>query len=190
LSPLPSTVSELNGIVKNSSGGGVYPGVISLDDSFTLNELKKTINEQYPVLHLATHFKFSPGTEINSYLQLGDGSKLDLRGFSKIPLTKIDLATFSACETGLGGGKDERGKEIAGLSNIAQKNGAKSVIASLWSVSDRSTSLLMTKMYQYRSNKGLTKAESLRAAQLDLLNSKEFSHPFYWAPFVLMGNWQ
>jgi CHAT domain-containing protein len=185
---LPSVSDELNSIVKNPRGG-VYPGKISLDKSFTLNELKSSIKQKYPVLHLATHFKFSPGTELNSYLQLGDGTRLTLAEFKKINLQGVDLVAFSACQTGMGGGMDEEGNEIAGLSYISQKNGAKTVIASLWSVSDKSTALLMSKMYSYL-RKGYGKAESLRRAQLDLLNSKKYSNPFYWAPFEVFGGWQ
>jgi CHAT domain-containing protein len=64
------------------------------------------------------------------------------------------------------------------------------VIASLWSVSDRSTAQLMSKMYGYKSENKLNKSESLKKAQIDLLNSSNFNHPFYWAPFKIYGNWQ
>jgi CHAT domain-containing protein/TPR repeat protein len=189
MSHLPSVREELNAIIKNPAGG-IYPGTIKLDKNFTIGELNNSISKEFPVFHIATHFQFSPGTEENSFLQLGDGSTLSLDGIRKMNFNKVDLITFSACQTGMGGGVDEKGKEVAGLSFIAQRNGAKSVIASLWSVSDRSTAQLMSKMYGYKSENKLNKSESLKKAQIDLLNSSNFNHPFYWAPFKIYGNWQ
>ena len=186
---LPSVMEEMTGIITNKTLG-VYPGTIRLNENFTLKELQSSINNKYPVFHIATHFKFSPGAATDSYLQLGDGSTLNLSDFKKLSLSGVDLITFSACQTGLGGGTAENGVEIAGLSYIAQRNGAKTVIASLWSVSDKSTALLMSKMYGYMANKGLGKSRALRESQLDLMGSKDYSDPFYWAPFVLYGNWQ
>jgi len=184
LPPLPAVGEELRGIIKNPDGG-IYPGQIYLNENFTLGEVNKSLKDGYPALHIATHFQFSPGTEINSYLLLGNGEKLTLAQLKKINFKNVDLITFSACQTGLGGGKDENGREVAGLSYITLKNGASSVVATLWSVSDKSTALLMKKMYEYRFKKGLSKSESLRMAQIDLLRSREYSNPFFWAPFEI-----
>ena len=67
--------------------------------------------------------------------------------------------------------------------------GARSTIASLWSVDDQATSLLMTKFYQELANSKITKSEALRRAQLAVLKQDEFKHPYFWSAFVLIGNW-
>ena len=186
-SALPGVQAELQQIVRNKSGG-IYPGKIILDNEFTFEELRNTLKQNYPVVHIATHFKFSPGTELNSFLLLGDGNHLDLSSLKTLDFKGVDLVTYSACQTGMGGGKDEDGKEIAGLSYITQKNGAKAVIASLWSVSDKSTSELMTKMYKIISKSSVSVSDALQQAKLELFRSSEYSHPFYWAGFQLYGN--
>jgi CHAT domain-containing protein len=118
---------------------------------------------------------------------------------------------LSACETAVGGGKDANGMEIEGLGALVQKQGAKAVIATLWPVADESTGLLMQQFYRLRESGRLTKAEALRQAQLEFIQGKHqpgaataqrgldtpnapkpassYTHPYYWAPFILMGNW-
>lgn len=102
----------------------------------------------------------------------------------------MDLLTLSACDTGLGGGRDERGREIEGFGVIAQQQGAKAVLATLWPVADQSTAILMADMYGRRQSMNLTKIEALRQAQLALQSQPKYAHPYYWAPFILMGNWK
>lgn len=186
---LPSVKNELASIVQE--GGGILPGKIFLDEQFTKERLKSAPSSGFNVLHVASHFSFSPGTEINSYLLLGDGSKLTLSDIRSkhYRFDSTDMLTLSACETGLGGGYDSQGKEIEGFGIIAQQQGAKTVLATLWKVEDKSTSILMSDMYSQKL-KGKNKIEALRQAQMDLKNKPEYSHPYFWAPFILMGNWQ
>lgn len=131
-----------------------------------------------------------------------------------LDLTSTDLLTLSACQTGMSGDASN-GREVDGLGMTAQGKGAKSVISSLWSVNDASTGQLMSDFYKrWASGAGnVSKVEALREAQLDMLHGKVtgsgsasgrgfdvvenaasvsagFTHPYYWAPFVLMGNWQ
>ena len=73
---------------------------------------------------------------------------------------------------------------------IAQQQGAKAVLATLWPVADQSTAALMADLYQQRQSQRLSKMEALRQAQLGLLAQPRYAHPFYWAPFILMGNWK
>jgi CHAT domain-containing protein len=126
----------------------------------------------------------------------------------------MDLVTLSACETALGNA-DATGKEIEGFGVLAQELGAKAVIASLWNVSDESTSQLMQEFYRLRAAQPRkTKAEALRLAQLALLNGNNkgsgasdkdrgirldirkttekgnYAHPYFWGPFILIGNWK
>ena len=99
------------------------------------------------------------------------------------------MLTLSACDTALGGGRDAQGREIEGFGVIAQQQGAKAVLATLWQVADESTAALMGDIYRRRET-GLTKIEALRQSQLALQKQPKYSHPYYWAPFVLMGNWK
>ena len=199
-SPLPAVASELDSIIRRSPDDhdGIYDGIIYLNDDFNTQHLLQVLNASYPVLHIASHFVFSPGTEKDSYLLLGDGQHLDLgriREAYRFP--NVDLLTLSACQTALGSSqKSGKGREIEGFGVLAQKNGAKSVIASLWSVDDRSTSILMKQLYWFL-HQGYSKAQAIRLAQLDFIPRSGYTplyrgyyhHPYYWAAFILMGNW-
>lgn len=189
LEALPSVQKELNGIVK--TGGGSIPGDLFVDQKFTADKLKSIHNSQYSLLHIASHFVFSPGTEANSFLLLGDGAQLSLEEIRKknYRFDGADLLTLSACETARGGGYNKEGREIEGFGVIAQNQGANSVLATLWKVSDESTAIYMADMYHLRS-KGLSKIESVRKAQINLMATPKYAHPYFWAPFILMGNWQ
>jgi CHAT domain-containing protein len=96
----------------------------------------------------------------------------------------IELLSLSACETAEG---DERSP--LGISGAAMKARAKSVLGSLWPVDDDAARKTMEKFYQGLATRQLTKTEALRQAQIELLHKDEFSHPLFWAPFVLIGNW-
>jgi len=172
------------------------------------------------VVHVASHFVFRPRTERDSFLLLGDGTRLNLGELRQgdYNFTAVDLLTLSACETAVGGQRAD-GKEVEGLGTLAQKQGAKGVIATRWKVADTSTGKFMQHFYRLRQA-GLTKADALRQAQLLLLYGEEransqapetprtvvslrrhpegdfipdpkapYAHPYYWAPFILMGNW-
>lgn len=187
--PLPEVKSELNGIVKST--GGVLVGKVYFDEAFTKPRLFGISKQGYSVVHLASHFVVSPGTESNSFLLLGDGGRLTLEEIRKhnYRFDGTELLTLSACETGIGGGRDSDGKEIDGFGLVGQQQGAKAVLATLWKVNDKSTAVLMADMYAQKV-KGKNKIEALRQAQIDLKNKHEYSHPYFWAPFILMGNWQ
>ncbi len=141
----------------------------------------------------------------------------DFRDDQSLSLDSTDLLTLSACETGMSGDASN-GREVDGLGTTAQLKGAKAVISSLWEVDDASTGALMADFYKrWADGAGkVTKVEALRQAQLDLLQGKVapqsdtsgrgmsavdsqpaqqpplagYAHPYYWAPFVLMGNWK
>lgn len=187
--PLPEVKAELNGIVKST--GGVLAGRVYFDEAFTKPRLFGVSKQGYSVVHVASHFVVSPGTESNSFLLIGDGGRLTLEEIRKqnYRFDGTELLTLSACETGIGGGRDSDGKEIDGFGLVAQQQGAKAVLATLWKVNDKSTSILMADMYAQKV-RGKNKIEALRQAQIDLKKKPEYSHPYFWAPFILMGNWQ
>ena len=196
--PLPGVRQEMDSIIRTQAAtsapraAGVMPGEVHLDEAFTVGRLQEVSQGRFAVMHLASHFRFSPGTEANSFLLMGDGSQLTLADLRQrnLRFDQVDLLTLSACETGLGGGRDERGREIEGFGVIAQQQGAKAVLATLWSVADQSTAVLMADTYRLREAQGLPKVEALRQAQLGLRAQSRYGHPFYWAPFILMGNWK
>ena len=190
-----------------------------LDSEFTLDSFKAALSTHPNVVHLATHFSFHPGDEKNSYFITGDGKPFrvaDARTLSTLSFQGVSLLTLSACETGLGGSD---GSEVEGITAVLQKKGAESVISTLWPVSDASTAALMQEFYRlHETHPDWTKLHALQSAQIELLNGHltptsglprgssasdqttsslrwpkslpRFSHPYYWAPFVLVGNWK
>jgi CHAT domain-containing protein len=132
-------------------------------------------------LHLASHGYFRRDNPMFSFLKLAD-SPLNFYSLLDLEL-KADLVTLSACHTGMN--MVFPGDELHGLMRGFLYAGAPSLVASLWAVSDRSTSELMREMYS-RISAGETKRSALRAAQLQVRD--DYGHPYYWAPFILMGN--
>ena len=208
-SALPSVKLELQAVIREEDRpdqDGVLPGIIKLDDEFTADELSATLNSgRYNVIHLASHFVFKPGTEQQSYLLLGKGERLSLRDirFGDFPFFDVDLLTLSGCETGMGGIRAD-GREIDGFGTLAQNKGAAAVMATLWPVADASTAHLVAQFYELREEQGLGTAKALQKAQQAFLASPvdqqlaqtaqqtglELSHPFFWAPFIVMGEWR
>jgi len=216
---LPYAGEELNNI-KVALGG---KSSIKLDKDFTESKLQQGLGGYYPVIHIASHFEFTPGSIDKSVLLFGDGSLLSLKQIeTKLNFTGVELLTLSACETAVG---DDAlaadGDEVAGLGATAQRKGAMAVIATLWPVADQSTATFMNTLYRAHQVDHLDKAASLRQAQLALLHGSAnagstpgddrrglarvvanssggsvggeshppYAHPFFWAPFILMGNW-
>ncbi|MTJ51014.1 CHAT domain-containing protein [Dolichospermum sp. UHCC 0259] len=181
---LPNVILELAQIKAK------FPnGILLKNESFTNSTLEKNI-KQYPaqIVHLATHGQFSSKAEDTFILtwdsQLNIDQLTNILRSDKKQIRPIELLVLSACQTASG---DKRAS--LGLAGIAVKAGVRSTVASLWSVDDQATSLLMTKFYQELANSKITKSEALRRAQLAILNQEEFKHPYFWSAFVLIGNW-
>lgn len=96
-----------------------------------------------------------------------------------------DLVVLSGCETGLG--KETKGEGLVGLTQAFFYAGTPSLAVSLWKVQDRSTAELMVSFYRHLRNPSLTKSQALQRAQLEMIKSRDFAHPYYWAGFVLVG---
>lgn len=181
---LPNVKLELENIQKE------IPGKVLLDEAFTNVNFQKTLeSSQSPVIHLATHGEFSSDAE-NTFVLAWD-ERIPAREFAQLlrneqgkKTNPIELLVLSACQTAEG---DNRA--ALGLAGVAVRAGARSTLASLWFVSDRATSLLMSKFYQELTSTQNTKAEALRQAQLSILQQKRLAHPYYWAAFILVGNW-
>ena len=165
-----------------------------LNSQFTKEALKQNIiSSGSPIVHLATHAKFSSKAE-DTFILSWDGQinikELDdlLRDDTFNRKNDIELLVLSACETASG---DPRA--TLGLAGVAVQAGARSTLATLWSVVDESTAQLMGEFYNQLQKSFPTKAnkaEVLRQAQLTLIEDKKFDHPHFWAPFILVGNWQ
>ena len=223
---LPGVTQELSGIVS----GRLLPGTVLLDGGFTRKTLTAALAQnrgadpRWPVIHIASHFALS-SRDTNSFLLLGDGRHLSVAQIKTDPhfFQGVDLLTLSACNTAIDV-KTGTGREVEGFGALAQRLGARSVLASLWPVADASTPTLMREFYRLRrASRTMSKAAGLRQAQLELLRGKitastppskanraqrakiagaantdlplftadpkaPYAHPFYWAPFVLIGN--
>lgn len=183
-SSLPHVESELKEIQAQ------VPNQALLNQSFTNSNLQQTINSvAFPVIHLATHGQFSSKAEETFLLTYDGRVNIDqlnqfLQRRSQDAAKIVELLVLSACQTAVG---DKRA--ALGLAGVAVRAGARSTIASLWFISDEGTSLLMTSLYRDLANAQITRAEALRQSQLVLLQNRQYKHPYYWAPFVLLGNW-
>lgn len=159
-----------------------------LDTNFTQQETLGSL-ENRRVVHLATHAKFVPGQPEESFILFGDGSTVDMRDIRQWALPNVDLVVFSACQTAISAVESgDDGKEILGLGFQMQKTGAKSAIASLWSVDDTATAALMNQFYIALSQ-GQTKAQALRTAQIEMIRSEGFNNPRDWSAFILIWQW-
>jgi CHAT domain-containing protein len=146
----------------------------------------------YKILHLATHGFFNKKNPLLSGLQLeaddGNDGRLEVHEILALSLD-AQLVTLSACQTGLGSGffnDIPAGDEFVGLTRAFLLAGSHSVLATLWEVDDRSTVDLMKGFYEHLKTTG-SKAAALSLVQREMRSSKEFKHPYYWAPFVLVG---
>jgi CHAT domain-containing protein len=168
-SPLPGAERELKDIVRQPQANtGIFEGAIRLNRDFKKDE---TINlwrdGKYPVVHIASHYSFNPVDQTASFLLVGDGkiSFADIQDKDNL-FGAVDLLTLSACDTAT----SANGKEAESFAYLAQSLGAKSVLASLWKVSDEGTPELMIRFYQIRKeNPEIPKGEAFRRAQLSLL---------------------
>jgi len=193
---LPFVATELKTLIRqNDKEAGLLPGEIYLDDAFSKQKLTQVLTREQPspVIHIGSHFELRPGDNSRSFLLLGQNTVLTMAEVydENLDFSGADLVTLSACDTAMGEDNAlSNGAEIESFGVLVQELGAKSVMATLWPVIDESTSFFMKRFYQLREQDKLTKAEALRQAQLSMITSGDkFSQPYYWAPFVLMGNW-
>lgn len=187
LTALPFTRTETRAIASTFGRGAarVYVGAAAGEGA-----LKREPLADYRYIHFATHAytdDIRPGRSV-IVLSLDAGKTDDgLLQPAEIMALRLnaDLVTLSACGTGLG--RIHNGEGIVGLSRAFFYAGARSVTASLWNVNDAATAALMKKYYGELTN-GSRKDDALRVAKLAMMASKDRAHPYYWAPFVLLGS--
>ena len=180
---LPAVAQEVTKIQ------ALLPAEVLLNQSFTANNLQTQLqNSNFPIVHLATHGQFASKAE-DTFLLTWD-ERINVKNLDQIlretdnKNQAIELLILSACQTATG---DNRAP--LGLAGVAVRSGAKSTLATLWPVNDQSTAQLILQFYEILKNPQQSKAQAMRQAQLTLLKNSAYQHPYYWGPFILVGNW-
>jgi CHAT domain-containing protein/tetratricopeptide (TPR) repeat protein len=193
LARLAGTRVEAQEIAKIASAGGNQPDVWT-DLAASEDNVRGRDISNYRVVHIATHGLLDAERPQFTGIVLSLVGNKTSDGFlrtDEIFNLKLgnSLVMLSACETGLG--KEKRGEGVIGLTRAFMYAGAPTVGVSLWSVADKSTADLMTDFYQRLLGPSASSPSvALRDAQLAMINGKKYSAPFYWAPFVLVGEWK
>lgn len=180
---LPGVTQEMENITATLDGD------MMIDDQFLLSNFSHSLEQKdYDIIHIASHGFFGGSAEENfimTYDKILDMNHMESfirpKQFAAKP---VELITLSACQTAEG---DDRSP--LGLSGVALKSGARSVMGSLWPVSDSATQILLSHFYSFLKNEKITKAQALQLAQRELIKDEMYQHPFHWAPFILIGNW-
>jgi CHAT domain-containing protein len=182
--PLPAVDRELSAI------SDLYDGQLLENDAFSMGNVEAELQSgrPYDIVHVASHGQFESDVRQSFLLTSDTRLTMDkLEGFMGVTAFRdrpVELLTLSACQTAVG---DDRA--ALGLAGVAIKAGARSALATLWSVNDSASSELVTEFYRQLRDPALSKADALRAAQLAMLQDGRFAHPVYWSPFLLIGNW-
>lgn len=182
-SDLPNVEAELQAV------GQLYRGKTLKDQEYVVDNIETELDRTpYSVVHIASHGQFE--SDVRQTFLLAYDGKLTMNNLEKLIAPSryrdqpISLLTLSACQTAAG---DDRA--ALGLAGVAVKAGARSALASLWFINDQSASMLVSEFYAQMQQPGMSKASALQNAQLKMLADKRFSHPSYWSPFLLIGNW-
>jgi CHAT domain-containing protein/Tfp pilus assembly protein PilF len=181
---LNGTESEVKAIIP------IFPGSESfMNNKATLSNFKTQIS-RFSILHLATHGCFQKGDcTLNTGGKLKENTLLfadkswHIQDAGLLGLQNVELVTLSACQTSLN--TNSNGEEISGLAYLFERAGSKAVIATLWGVADKETKEIMVEFYQ-NLKQGMRKDEAFRQGKLSQI--KNNVHPFYWSPFVLIGD--
>jgi CHAT domain-containing protein len=198
LARLAGTRTEAEQIVKLAKTSGTQADVW-LDLDASEDNLETRDVSKYRVLHIATHGLLNAERPQFTGLVLtlvGNKSQDGFLRTDEVFNLRLGspLVMLSACETGLG--KEKRGEGVMGLTRAFMYAGAPTVGVSLWSVADKSTAELMTDFYKRllatpsASSSSVSASAAMRGAQLAMISGKKYSAPFYWAPFVLVGDWR
>lgn len=186
--PLPNTRAEVNGI------SGLYPSgasVVHLGAQASESNLKSEDLSHYKRIHFATHAILDEENPLRSGIVLtlpgakGEDGILQPREIMDLDI-RADLVVLSACETALG--KTVRGEGMVGLTRACFYAGVPRLVVSQWQVSDIGTAKLMKSFYRHMQD-GKDPGRALRDAKVEMLHSgvPSYSHPYYWAPFILAG---
>jgi CHAT domain-containing protein len=167
-----------------------YPGRTLLNEQFEVARFEDAVESRpFGIVHIASHAEFTDDPS-KSFLLAYDG-KLSMDELARSVATTrfrttqpLELLTLSACETAAG-----NDRAALGLAGIALRAGARSALATLWSVNDQSSTELVTGFYRALADPEVSRAEALRLSQLALLAQRGTRHPAFWSPFVLISSW-
>lgn len=181
LQPLPDVEDELAEVQEISEKTTPL-----INSKFTTDSLKTALNSETPIVHIASHGTFSSNLEntmILAYNEPINALKFHdlISQKSDLGQAAIELLILSACQTAKG---DKR--SALGIAGMAVQAGSKNILASQWLVDSKATTQLITVFYQGLNNE-LSNAEALQQAQIKLIDSKQYSHPYYWGAFTLVG---
>ncbi len=180
---LPGVLTEVENM------RSTLPGTVLLNENFTVDRFRQELlHEPYAIVHIASHL-IAGTNSASSFILAHDNiisfDQLDgLLRSGKFAKQPVEMLTLSACQTAEG---DDRAP--LGLSGLAIKAKVRSALGTLWPVNDEAAPLLMVEFYKALNHPGISKAQALRQAQLALLQNKQLDHPFFWAPYILVGNW-
>lgn len=160
------------------------------DEDFTSTAFNRALSQdQYQVVHLATHGQFG-ADRASTFILAADG-KINIDQLSElfqpqgqVTQNPIELLILSACQTATGDDRD-----ILGIAGTTVRAGARSAIASLWSLDDESSALFAAELYRHLGEPGVSRSEAVRLSQLALLHNPTYAHPRYWAAYILVGSW-
>jgi CHAT domain-containing protein len=183
---LPGANMEVSALGRIFAGASIFTG----KEATVARIAQSTAHSSY--IHFATHGFINSLEPKETYLLLaGQPDRLSVKDIVednyKLSLEGTRLVTLSACETNIGG--YDPSAVYSSLSRAFSKAGAPTVVASLWSVNDVSTRDTMTNFYKEMAA-GQSKAEALRRAQVATMHDPRFAHPYYWAPFIILGDWR
>ena len=207
LSALPAVNTEINNIVSKDNAQSLLTGSSFINEDFTLKNMQAQRKQQdYGIIHLATHAQFLSNKADGAFIQFFD-DRLNIRQIPKLNFDKpqVEMLTLSACETAVG--------KNLGLGGLSVTSGVRSVLASLWPVSDAGTVPLILSFYS-RFSDAPSKAVALQKAQISIIRGevkiennkiigipglpiislpsdspKDVNHPYFWSSFVLIGSW-
>jgi CHAT domain-containing protein len=167
----------------------VFGGTLLLNSEFSLANIERELKTgTYSIVHVASHGEF--GGEIDKTFLLAFDGKLtmdrldQLIGVFKWRDEPLELLTLSACDTAEG---DDRA--ALGLAGVAVKAGARSAVATLWSVNDEASAGLIGDFYRELKSPSVSRASALQRAQVKLLSDPRYNHPGFWSPYLLINNW-
>jgi CHAT domain-containing protein len=181
--PLPFVEDELQTVHK------LYGGTLRENRQFTVAGMEKDLGETaYQIVHIASHAQFDRDVSKTFLLtydgKLGMNRLEQILGLSRFRVNAVELLTLSACETAAG---DDRA--ALGLAGVAIKAGARSALATLWTVNDPASAELVSGFYRGLQDPAVSKAKALQQAQLALMKDARYRHPNYWSAFLMIGNW-
>ncbi len=183
--PLPGAEREVRSLAADFPNARLFFGAQATRDHFD------EYAPQSQLVHVASHAMVDTLDPLHSKVLFTDGNGqpvyLEAKDVMALKLDGVSLLTLSACESGLG--RVENGDEVLGFTRAFLSAGTSSLLASLWPVSDAATEKLMTTFYGDLAH-GANAQDAMRDAQRAVLANPATAHPYYWAPFNLIGNWR